>query len=175
MAFGRIGFPHDAVDGLNQRFEPLLGTLPARIYDRTWELLAEVEAQYQGRQVASEGAPDAPAPERYQRLPAVVSRGLVPAVVRRLPVSHRRVSFDYRAKRFVAAALAAVLIGLNWFGFIYGVSTRQVVSSQKGLGAVTPTKPSKLRRKRSRFPQKSSMLRSRTCRSWLRLWVPRSR
>jgi asparagine synthase (glutamine-hydrolysing) len=44
--------------------------------------------------------------ERYQRLPGVVSRGLVPAIVRRLPVSHRRVSFDYRAKRFVAAALA---------------------------------------------------------------------
>ncbi|HXH82340.1 MAG TPA: asparagine synthase (glutamine-hydrolyzing) [Candidatus Tectomicrobia bacterium] len=41
----------------------------------------------------------------YQRLPAIVGRRLVPGVVRRLPTSHRRVSFDYRAKRFVAGAL----------------------------------------------------------------------
>ncbi|HEX4903752.1 MAG TPA: DNA translocase FtsK, partial [Acidimicrobiales bacterium] len=34
--------------------------------------LSEIEAEYQGRQVASEGAPDAPAPERYQRLPFVI-------------------------------------------------------------------------------------------------------
>ena len=43
--------------------------------------------------------------EAYRRLPPMLSRRLVPAMVERLPVSHRRVSFDYRAKRFVAGAL----------------------------------------------------------------------
>jgi asparagine synthase (glutamine-hydrolysing) len=41
----------------------------------------------------------------YRHLPAVLSRRLVPGVVERLPVSHRRVSFDYKAKRFVRGAL----------------------------------------------------------------------
>jgi asparagine synthase (glutamine-hydrolysing) len=43
--------------------------------------------------------------ETYRRLPAALSRRLLPALVRRLPVSHRRVSLDYKAKRFVAGAL----------------------------------------------------------------------
>jgi asparagine synthase (glutamine-hydrolysing) len=42
----------------------------------------------------------------YRQMPELLSRRLVPAVVERLPVSHRRVSFDYKAKRFVRGALA---------------------------------------------------------------------
>jgi asparagine synthase (glutamine-hydrolysing) len=42
--------------------------------------------------------------EVYRRLPALVGRRLLPALVDRLPVSHRRVSFDYKAKRFVRGA-----------------------------------------------------------------------
>ena len=49
--------------------------------------------------------------ELYKKLPSFLSRTLIPAVVHRLPVSHRRVSFDYRAKRFVDAALQAPLEG----------------------------------------------------------------
>ncbi|MFN8498469.1 MAG: asparagine synthase (glutamine-hydrolyzing) [Anaerolineae bacterium] len=41
----------------------------------------------------------------YQHLPDPISRGLVPAVVRQLPVSDRKVSFDLKARRFVAHAL----------------------------------------------------------------------
>ena len=40
----------------------------------------------------------------YKRLPAFLGEGLVPAVVRRLPVSDAKTSFDYKAKQFVAAA-----------------------------------------------------------------------
>jgi asparagine synthase (glutamine-hydrolysing) len=40
----------------------------------------------------------------YSRLPRFVGAGLVPGVVRSLPVSHARDSFDYKAKKFVAAA-----------------------------------------------------------------------
>lgn len=45
--------------------------------------------------------------QAYRRLPGLVGRTLVPALVRRLPVSHRRVSFDYKAKRFIEGALGA--------------------------------------------------------------------
>jgi asparagine synthase (glutamine-hydrolysing) len=38
----------------------------------------------------------------YGLVPAAVRRGLVEPVVRRLPVSRRNLSFDYRAKRFVS-------------------------------------------------------------------------
>jgi asparagine synthase (glutamine-hydrolysing) len=41
----------------------------------------------------------------YRRLPALLSQRVLPNLVDRLPVSHRRVSFDYKAKRFVRGAL----------------------------------------------------------------------
>ncbi|MDI7276739.1 MAG: asparagine synthase (glutamine-hydrolyzing), partial [Anaerolineae bacterium] len=41
----------------------------------------------------------------YDRLPGFLSRGLIPAAVRRLPISDARVSFDFRARRFVEHAL----------------------------------------------------------------------
>lgn len=37
----------------------------------------------------------------YRRLPRVVSQSLIPALVRRLPVSDRYMSFEFKAKRFV--------------------------------------------------------------------------
>jgi asparagine synthase (glutamine-hydrolysing) len=40
----------------------------------------------------------------YMRAPALVRRGVVEPVVRRLPVSRDNLSFDFRAKRFVAGA-----------------------------------------------------------------------
>jgi len=51
----------------------------------------------------------------YARLPRAVGAELVPAIVRRLPVSHARVSFDYKAKRFVAGAYLPPAAGhLSW-------------------------------------------------------------
>ena len=41
----------------------------------------------------------------YARLPGALTRGLVPALVDRLPVSEGKVSFDFKARRFVANAL----------------------------------------------------------------------
>ncbi len=40
----------------------------------------------------------------YRRLPAPLREQLIPALVARLPVSHRKVSFDLQARQFVAAA-----------------------------------------------------------------------
>lgn len=41
----------------------------------------------------------------YDRVPGVLSRQLVPALVKRLPVSDAKVSFDFKARRFVENAL----------------------------------------------------------------------
>ena len=51
----------------------------------------------------------------YRQLPRRVARSMVPGLVNRLPVSHRRVSFDYKAKRFVRGALLpAAGAHLSW-------------------------------------------------------------
>jgi len=41
----------------------------------------------------------------YRRLPALLSRRAVPWIVRRLPVSHKKDSWDFKAKKFVQGAL----------------------------------------------------------------------
>ena len=51
----------------------------------------------------------------YRRLPSVIGRRLVPALVARLPVSHARVSLDYKAKRFVAGAYLPPADGHFWW------------------------------------------------------------
>jgi asparagine synthase (glutamine-hydrolysing) len=51
----------------------------------------------------------------YRRLPSLVGRSLVPAMVQRIPVSHAKVSFDYKAKRFVAGAYLSPADGHFWW------------------------------------------------------------
>lgn len=51
----------------------------------------------------------------YARIPRLIGAGLVPAVVSRLPVSHDRVSFDYKAKRFVTGAYLPPAAGHLWW------------------------------------------------------------
>jgi asparagine synthase (glutamine-hydrolysing) len=51
----------------------------------------------------------------YRRLPGVLGGTLLPAIVRRLPVSHAKVSLDYKAKRFVAGANLPLADGHFWW------------------------------------------------------------
>lgn len=51
----------------------------------------------------------------YRRLPDIIGRTLVPALVDRLPVSHARVSLDYKAKRFVRGAHLPLADGHFWW------------------------------------------------------------
>lgn len=55
----------------------------------------------------------------YQRLPDFLAGRIIPAVVRRLPVSHRKVSFDYKAKRFVQGALLPPLEAHYWWKVLF--------------------------------------------------------
>jgi asparagine synthase (glutamine-hydrolysing) len=43
--------------------------------------------------------------ELYKRLPRWLGARIIPPLIQRMPVSHRKVSFDYKAKRFVHGAL----------------------------------------------------------------------
>jgi asparagine synthase (glutamine-hydrolysing) len=51
----------------------------------------------------------------YRRLPGIVGRTLVPALVDLMPVSHARVSLDYKAKRFVRGAYLPLEDGHFWW------------------------------------------------------------
>src|SRR5213596_894883 len=51
----------------------------------------------------------------YARLPRLIGGRAVPELVRRLPVSHARVSFDYKAKRFVGGAYLPPAAGHLWW------------------------------------------------------------
>ena len=57
--------------------------------------------------------------EIYKRLPKFLTTTLIPSVIKRLPVSHRRVSFDYKAKRFVDGALLPPAEGHYWWKVIF--------------------------------------------------------
>ncbi len=53
----------------------------------------------------------------YDSIPRVFRRGLIEPIVNRLPVSTKNLSFDYKAKRFIAAAKYDVVARHHsWFG-----------------------------------------------------------
>ena len=70
--------------------------------------------------------------EVYKRLPRLLSERLIPALVRRLPVSHRRLSFDYKAKRFVEGALLSPELGHFWWKHIFSEEAKQQLYREAG-------------------------------------------
>jgi asparagine synthase (glutamine-hydrolysing) len=57
--------------------------------------------------------------ELYKRLPRSLVAKIIPTLVRRLPVSHKKVSIDYKAKRFVKGALLTPPEGHYWWKVIF--------------------------------------------------------
>jgi asparagine synthase (glutamine-hydrolysing) len=58
--------------------------------------------------------------EYYERLPSLVRTRLVPGMVNHLPVSHNNLSFDFKAKRFVAgAAMTPAIRHHRWLGCFF--------------------------------------------------------
>ena len=70
--------------------------------------------------------------EAYKRLPRLLSERIVPSIVRRLPVSHRRLSFDYKAKRFVEGALLPPELGHFWWKHIFSEEAKQQLYREAG-------------------------------------------
>jgi asparagine synthase (glutamine-hydrolysing) len=92
------------------------------------EVLAGYET-YRARRIAA----------MYARLPHVIGGKLVPAVVRRLPVSHAKVSFDYKAKRFVTGAYLSAAAGHLWWKTILNEDMKQALYGGSVPAGVEPT------------------------------------
>jgi asparagine synthase (glutamine-hydrolysing) len=92
------------------------------------EMLAGYET-YRARKLAS----------LYAHLPRAVGAGLVPAVVGRLPVSHAKVSFDYKAKRFVTGAYLSAASGHLWWKTILDEDTKAALYGTRKTTELLPT------------------------------------
>jgi asparagine synthase (glutamine-hydrolysing) len=92
------------------------------------EMLAGYET-YRARKIAA----------LYARLPRAIGAGLVPAVVSRLPVSHAKVSFDYKAKRFVTGAYLSPAAGHLWWKTILDEDAKAALYGPGGGAGLEPT------------------------------------
>ena len=92
------------------------------------EMLAGYET-YRARRIA----------RMYARLPHAIGARLVPALVHRLPVSHARVSFDYKAKRFVTGAYLSAPAGHLWWKTILAEDVKATLYANGTAGHVAPT------------------------------------
>jgi asparagine synthase (glutamine-hydrolysing) len=92
------------------------------------EVLAGYET-YRARRIAA----------MYARLPRAIGAGLVPAMVRRLPVSHAKVSFDYKAKRFVTGAYLPPAEGHLWWKTILTEELKAGLYARGAGEGVAPT------------------------------------
>ncbi len=67
---------------------------------------------------------------RYQALPGILARSVIPWAVERLPVSHRRASFSYLARRFVAAAgMSREQAHLDWTSVV-DATTKPLIAGE---------------------------------------------
>jgi asparagine synthase (glutamine-hydrolysing) len=70
--------------------------------------------------------------ELYKRLPRSLAAGIIPAIVRRLPVSHKKISFDYKAKRFIEGALLPPADGLYSWKVIFTEQAKAALYASNG-------------------------------------------
>ena len=75
----------------------------------------------------------------YARLPRIVGAGLVPQIVARLPVSHGRISFDYKAKKFVAGAYLPPAAGHLWWMTMLGEDVKASLYANGDGASRAPT------------------------------------
>jgi asparagine synthase (glutamine-hydrolysing) len=72
--------------------------------------------------------------ERYRKLPGFLSEGLIPWAVDRLPVSHKRASLSYLARRFTAAAgMSREQAHLEWISVV-DAAARQAIAGEALAG-----------------------------------------
>jgi asparagine synthase (glutamine-hydrolysing) len=70
--------------------------------------------------------------DAYARLPRWLGQRVVPGLVRRLPVSHAKVSFDYKAKRFVTGAYLPPAAGHLWWKTILDEDVKHALYGDDG-------------------------------------------
>ena len=91
------------------------------------EMLAGYET-YRARRVAA----------AYARMPRWLGQRLVPSLVGLLPVSHAKVSFDYKAKRFVTGAYLSPAAGHLWWKTILDEDVKRALYGPGGT-SLSPT------------------------------------
>lgn len=75
---------------------------------------------------------------RYRKLPSLLSQSLIPWMVERLPVTHRRAGVSYLAKRFVAAAgMTPEQAHLEWISVV-DAATKSSIAGE-ALGGLQPS------------------------------------
>jgi asparagine synthase (glutamine-hydrolysing) len=75
----------------------------------------------------------------YARLPRLVGGRLLPGLVRRLPVSHERISFDFMARRFVSGAHLAPAAAHLWWKTVLAEDVKATLYAQRTAHALRPT------------------------------------
>src|SRR5262249_29657178 len=75
----------------------------------------------------------------YGRLPRLIGAGLLPSLVRRLPVSHARVSFDFKARRFVTGAYLNPAAGHLWWKTVLSEDLKAALYANGTASHVDPT------------------------------------
>ena len=75
----------------------------------------------------------------YGRLPRALGARLVPGLVARLPVSHARVSFEYKAKRFVTGAYLPPAPAHLWWKTVLAEDVKATLYDNGTLAHVEPT------------------------------------
>lgn len=75
----------------------------------------------------------------YRRLPWAIGGRLLPDLVGRLPVSHARVSFDYKAKRFVTGAYLSPAAGHLWWKTILSEEAKAALYANGQGRGLAPT------------------------------------
>ena len=76
--------------------------------------------------------------EIYKHLPSILATEIIPAVVKRIPVSHHKVSFDYKAKRFVEGALLSPAAGHYWWKVIFTEEAKTALYGREASGLTEP-------------------------------------
>jgi asparagine synthase (glutamine-hydrolysing) len=75
----------------------------------------------------------------YARLPRTIGERAVPALVHHLPVSHAKVSFDYKAKRFVTGAYLSPAAGHLWWKTILDEDAKAALYGSNVSDGLRPT------------------------------------
>jgi asparagine synthase (glutamine-hydrolysing) len=75
----------------------------------------------------------------YSRLPHAIGGRLVPGVVRHLPVSHGRVSFDFKARRFVTGAYLPAPAAHLWWKTVLAEDVKEALYANGTAAKVRPT------------------------------------
>ena len=76
--------------------------------------------------------------EIYKRLPTILATAVIPAVIKRIPVSHRKISFEYKAKRFVEGALLSPATGHYWWKVIFTEDAKTALYEREPRGLTEP-------------------------------------